>query len=154
MADGDDYSTRWMTHGDTLEVLGIESTLAVPAWTREDFEDVFEDDGVFGRVAVRLSDNRVVGYVVMQNHRRRVEIIRLVVAKPFRRQGVGTLLMMDIAMRLSNDRRPYLRVDVPEECLDMQLFLRHHGIRCVETVEDGNVYRFKHRVPQPMEVEE
>ena len=152
---GEDYGTRWLTSGMSQEVLGIESTLMVPAWDADDWSDLMSLPNSFGKVAVSLKDNRVVGYIAWITQQRRLEVVRMAVARPFRRQGVGTLLLMDLAMKLSNNRRPYLRIDVPEICLDMQLFLRHHGIRCTDVIEDGEtLYRFRHRVPQEMTVEE
>ena len=154
-----DYVMRWMVARDMPQIVGIERSLgSVPAWEETALRDLLRESNVIGMTVEHRLTEMVAGYVIYEMLPKRLEVIRLVVVPGHRRRNVATLMLDRLITKLSGNRRPYLRLDVPEECLDVQLWLRSRGVRCVRLVHDisGEVlaYRFRYRLPSPMTVEE
>ena len=73
-----------------------------------------------------------------------LKLLRFVVNKDWRKCGAGRMMLEKLFSKLSAHRRNQLIADVPEECLEMQLFLKRHGFRCTSIVDDAYrmVYAF------------
>lgn len=72
----------------------------------------------------------------------------LLIDRPYRRRGIGTLLARKITTRLAPSRRLAAIADVLETNLPAQLFFRSLGFRCVKTMRNApmpDVYRFSLR---------
>lgn len=94
---------------------------------------------------------RVVGFMVYELHKARIELLRLAVRPEFRREGVGRRMVARLVGKLTW-MRDRVALHVRESCLDAQLFLRDCGFRAVDVVrgcyaETGeDAYRFVYRV--------
>ena len=129
-------SIRWMVHDDLSIIPWIEQSAPDP-WGEGDYIALLGQRNVVARVSVDESDTPV-ATMVYAIQRQRVDVLRLLVAKQFRRQGHATALLSHLTR--PNARIKRFRFDVPEECLDLQLFLRTFGFRATRIL--GDVYRF------------
>jgi [ribosomal protein S18]-alanine N-acetyltransferase len=133
---------RWCIRRDLPEILAIEQASYDSPWTLADFAAVLGWRGVIGMVAGR--GGAVVGYVLYESCRRRLEVLNLAVDPGSRRRGVGSALLLTLAARLGG-RRQALGLWVADENLPAQLFLRAAGFRCIAVEEDD--YRLVYTAP-------
>lgn len=94
---------------------------------------------------------KVLGFMVYELHKTRIELLRLAVRPGFRREGVGRQIVAKLVGKLGV-RRDLIALHVRESCLDAQLFLRDCGFRAVDVVRGcyadtgEDAYRFVYRV--------
>jgi GNAT superfamily N-acetyltransferase len=123
------------------------------AWEAEAIVTAIRQDRILGQVVEEKGN--ILAWMLYRLDERRIFLIHFRVAEEYRRQGVGTLLLTPQIERLGYKqarRRHHLIVEVPEKCLDMQLFLRSHGLKAEEVIHshDGDIYRFRiSRSPSP-----
>jgi len=86
-----------------------------------------------------FKDNSLVAYLIYWVFKDKIEIKQIFVAPSFRRQGIGTELISKVFI---NDKivQRSLTIDVPDNCLDMHLFLK--GLGFTATVKDCETYSF------------
>lgn len=139
------FHVRWMIRRDLADVLEIERR----SFARPCGEDVFRDRlrrrNVIGMVAER--GEWVVGYMVYELHRDRIELARLAVADDRRREGAGRAMIDKLKGKLRPGRRTRIvaRLDEDDATLGACLFLAAMGFRAtLERGRDHDVYRFEH----------
>jgi len=140
---------RWMIKRDMEECLAADQD-GLPPWTEEDFLQALRERNTIGQVCER--GDKVLGFVVYELHKRRLEVLRLGVLPGYRRQGVATALVRKLLSKLSEHRRDRVLLDCPERALGAQLFLRTQGfkarfLRRGRGDEDGTI-RFEWRLPR------
>lgn len=98
----------------------------------------------------------IVGYVVYEKHKKRFDILNLVVDDDFTRKGGGTLLLSKMKKKLSK-HRTLLTFDLRESNLDAQLWLRKNKFKATgvardyfvdyhhETIEREDAFTFEYR---------
>jgi len=86
---------------------------------------------MFTHVAINQAQ-LVVGMVIYRVRPRHLRILQLGVHPDWRRQGVATQLWQRVLSKLHPERRSRLVVVVPEQCVDVQLFLRQQKVRALE----------------------
>lgn len=106
-------------------------------WTKSNFYDTFQIDGVAGAVA--YLGRVTAGYLILYTSADMTEIVNLVVDEPVRRNGVGKSLIdyaAGVAAACGSNR---LVANVRETNLDGQLFMKKQGFECVRI--DHEYYR-------------
>ncbi|MGE0377735.1 MAG: ribosomal protein S18-alanine N-acetyltransferase [Planctomycetaceae bacterium] len=135
------------------EVLRIEQQSFEFSWTEEDFLCCLRQRNCIGMVAER--DHQIVGFMIYELHKSRLNILNFAVARESRKQGVGTQMIVRLIDKLSQQRRKEILFEVRERNLDAQLFFKSQGFRAVrvlrghydDTTEDAYIMQF--RLDQP-----
>lgn len=132
-----DVSLRWFQTRDLPRILEIERQAFEDPWSEEDFDRLLWQSRSehLCRVAVQ-DDGRLVGYIVYQLHRRWMQILSMVVATDWRRQGIGGLLVRELTGKLVPGRRDRVECGVCETNLAAQVFFRSLGFRAVSILRD------------------
>lgn len=140
---------RWFEHGRDYDLLtAIDAHSHDEYWTRDDFKKELRKKSVVCRIA---EDGGVPkGFVLYELYLHRLYIIRIGVHPRYRKQGIGTELLADVATKLTKDRN-LIVAEVRESNLPLQLFLKKNGYRAVEvmrnyytdTGEDAFVFNYR-----------
>ena len=146
-----DVSVRWMIRRDMPEVLEIEDDSESP-WCEEVFVRYLKQRNCVGMVAEhdRQLDEIdeegnpqvecvVVGFMVYELHKNRIDVMNFAVHPSSRRRGVGMQMVKKLFSKLTADRRTRLRYDVREANLSGQQFLRRLGWCAVSVSRSGHV---------------
>ena len=144
-----DVQIRWLIRRDMPEVLRIEQESFEFSWTDEDFLCCLRQRNCIGMVAEY--DHQIVGFMVYELHKSRLNILNFAVAPEFRRHGVGTQMVTRLIDKLSQQRRSEILLEVRERNLDAQLFFRRQSFRAVnvvrchynDTEEDAYIMQFR-----------
>lgn len=134
---------RWGIRRDMASLLWIDSGSFEEPWTERDFTRRLAQRSIILMVAE--VGEEVVGFVVYELHEDRLHLLRLAVSPERRRQGVGMQMIAKLVGKLHGHRRDRLTLDVPEECLSAQLWLRALGVRAVSVDHDAETIRFEWR---------
>jgi ribosomal-protein-alanine N-acetyltransferase len=150
---------RWMIRRDMPEVLAIEAESFEFPWLEEDFIRCLRQRNCIGMVAEH--DDRVVGFMIYELAKNRIQVLNFCTAAEFRRRGVGTQMVAKLVGKLSAQRRTRIALEVRETNLAAQLFFRTSGFRAVsvlrnyyeDTPEDAYVmqYRFRQETLAPFQ---
>lgn len=149
---------RWMIQRDLPQVVQIEQSSFVPPWAAEDWRTHLRPGNVIGQVAelrLRPGDDdgafRVIACMAYELRKSSIGVTRLAVHPDFRRCGVGSLMLEKLYGKLSPYRRRSLKLEVPEDDLGAQLFLKAARFKAVQVArgEEGerDRYRFARRLP-------
>ena len=131
---------------DLIDVVDIARKACRNPWEEKDFLAAASTRNVVLQVAVR--GERIVGYVVRQNHKDFLQILNIAVHPDFQRHRIGEQIMESIQARLHRNRRKFVVLDVSEHDMGMQLFLRDQGYKAVAVQrdqfgEDDDAYVFE-----------
>ena len=150
---------RWMIRRDMPEVLGIEAESFEFPWLEEDFIRCLRQRNCIGMVAEY--DDRVVGFMIYELAKNRIQVLNFATAARYRRRGFGTQMIAKLIGKLSAQRRTRITLEVRETNLAAQLFFRDNGFRAVsvlrdyyeDTPEDAYVmqYRFRQATTAPFQ---
>jgi ribosomal-protein-alanine N-acetyltransferase len=112
------------------EILDIErDCFGRNAWTEEDFMCALTKRNCIGLCA-ELSE-RVVGYVIYELRKDRIDIVNLAVAPEFQRTGIGSDIVAKLRFKLDAQRREEISLLIRDGNLPGQLFFRSAGFRAV-----------------------
>lgn len=143
---------RWMIRRDMAEVIQIEQASFQFPWSADDFLHCLRQRNVVGMVAE--VESRVVGFMVYELHKHRIQLLDLAVSTDFRRRGIGGAMIARLASKLSTLKRSMIMVEVRETNLAAQLFFRDQGFRAISLLrefypdcpgEDAYLMQFKHQ---------
>jgi len=130
---------RWLIRRDLPEVLDIERASFASPWTEEDFLYYLRKRNVIGLVAEHAE--QVVGFMLYELHKPRLNLLKFAVHPDYRRQGIGEAMLTKLFGKLNGERRTRLTLLVGESNLDAQLFFRDMGLRATgilrEHFDDG-----------------
>lgn len=140
---------RWLIRRDMVDVLRIEQDSFEFAWSEEDFLSCLRQRNCIGMVAEH--DQQIVGFMIYELHKSRLNVLNFAVASEYRRQSVGTQMGQKLIDKLSQQRRNEILLEVRETNLPAQLFFKNHGFRAVkilrshydDTTEDAYVMRYR-----------
>lgn len=140
---------RWLIRRDMAEVLKIENESFEFAWTEENFLTCLRQRNCIGMVAEH--DQEILGFMVYELHKSKLNILNFAVSNETRRQGVGAQMVHKLIDKLSQQRRNEIILEVRESNLNAQLFFKNHGFRAVtilrnhydDTTEDAYVMRYR-----------
>ncbi|WP_169979618.1 ribosomal protein S18-alanine N-acetyltransferase [Tautonia rosea] len=126
---------RWMIRRDMPEVLAIEHASYEFPWCEEEFLRVLRQRNCIGMVAE--CGERVVGFMIYELHKSRLQVLNLAVAPEFRRMGVGRQMVAKLVGKLSSHRRTKILLQTRESNLSAQLYFRALDFRAVEVVREA-----------------
>src|SRR5262245_34555210 len=126
---------RWMIRRDMPEVLAIEHASSDFPWCEEEFLRVLRQRNCIGMVAEH--GERVVGFMIYELHKSKLQVLNFAVAPDFRRQGVGQQMVAKLVGKLSSHRRTRIVLQVRETNLPAQLFYKVLGFRAVEVLRES-----------------
>ena len=140
---------RWLIRRDMAEVLKIEHEGFEFPWTEEDFLSCLRQRNCIGMVAEH--DQQIVGFMIYELHKSRLNILNFAVGFGTRRHQVGSQMVQKLVDKLSQQRRNEIVLEVRETNLDAQLFFRNHGFKAVsvlrghydDTTEDAYLMRYR-----------
>lgn len=139
---------RWMIRRDYDYIIPIAQQSFPDPWEYRDFVYHQRQRDTIGMVAELNSD--VVGYVVYELHKNRIQIINLAVDPKYRRSKIGKAMIDKLIGKLSHERRNRIIAEVRVDNLPDQLFFRSCGFRVERTEihsETGeDFYCFKYRI--------
>lgn len=141
---------RWMIRRDLPEVLATDAASFGYPWSDDDFIRELQRRNCIGMVAESRGNGSIVGFMLYDMHKTRLQPIRMAVHPQYRRQGVGCAMCEKLKSKLSTHRRTALTFDLREANLCGQLFLRSQGFKCVgvtrecwpDSGEDAFVFRY------------
>lgn len=144
-----DVQIRWLIRRDMPEVLQIEQGSFVSPWTDEDFLCCLRQRNCIGMVAE--AEQQIVGFMIYELHKTRLQILNFAVAPEFRRSTIGSQMILRLIDKLSQQRRNEILLEVRERNLDAQLFYRKQGFRAIsvlrahydDTEEDAYILRYR-----------
>jgi ribosomal-protein-alanine N-acetyltransferase len=125
---------RWMIRRDMPEVLAIEHASFEYPWCEEEFLRVLRQRNCIGMVAEY--GERIVGFMIYELHRNKIQILDFATQAEFRRRGVGRQMVAKLVGKLSSQRRSRISLLVRETNLQAQLFFRVVGFRATEVVRE------------------
>jgi len=118
-----------------IDVLDIEKRSYTDPWSEEDFLRVLRQRNCIGMVAEQ--NNRVIGYMIYELHRNKIQVLNFVVHSNFRRIGVGTQLIEKLVAKLSSHRRNQITFIINELNLEtVGVFLRKLGFGAHSIMRD------------------
>jgi len=121
---------RWLIRKDMPRVLEIDSELGIEDDESEYLELLRKRNGI-GMVAE--VKGLAVAYVVYMLHNRSIEILHFAVDPHYCGRGVGRKFMDYMASKLAVRNRDHLTISVNEYNVELQVFLKAVGFRCVSS---------------------
>lgn len=145
---------RWMIRRDLDFVMAIEKeAFGQYAWSQGEFLIALRQRNCIGMVAER--NEEVVGYMVYELHKHRIELLNFAVRGRSQRLGVGTAMVDKLKSKLVYQRRKSIVLELRERNLDGQLFFRKAGFRCTGILygwyadyEDSTAYQMEYRAKE------
>ncbi len=125
---------RWLIRRDMPEVLDIERDSFEYPWTEEDFLCCLRQRNCIGMVAER--GHRIVGFMIYELHKSKLNILNFAVGPVIRRQGVGTQMIDKLIDKLSQQRRKEILLEIRETNLAAQLFFKSQQFRAVRVLRN------------------
>ncbi len=125
---------RWMIRRDMPEVLAIEHASFEFPWGEEEFLRVLRQRNCIGMVAEH--GERVVGFMIYELHKAKLQVLNFAVHPEIRRQGVGHQMIAKLVGKLSSHRRTRIALHIRESNLPAQLFYRSQGFRASEVLRE------------------
>lgn len=138
---------RWMIRRDMAEVQEIENLCFEFPWTEEVFVGCLRQRNAIGMVAER--GDHVVGYMIYELHKTRLDVLNFAVQPRWHRTGVGRSMVDKLKQKTGVQHRQWITCDVREHNLDAQLFFKAMGFRCTNTIRgayedtDEDAYRMQ-----------
>jgi [ribosomal protein S18]-alanine N-acetyltransferase len=139
---------RWMIYRDLPEVIAIDAQSFDEPFGESEFKDRLRQRNCIGMVA-EIGDV-VVGHIVYELHKTKLELIRLAVHDCYRRRGIGRHMLRKLCSKLAGDRRNRVTMNVDERSLAAHLWLKACDFRAVRVIAtaDEVCYRFVRREEQ------
>lgn len=137
---------RWMIRRDMAEVQEIENLCFEFPWTEDVFVGALKGN-VIGMVAER--GDHVVGYMIYELHKTRLNVLNFAVQPRWHGTGVGREMVDKLKQKTGVQNRQWITCDVREHNLDAQLFFKAMGFRCTNTIRgayedtDEDAYRMQ-----------
>jgi ribosomal-protein-alanine N-acetyltransferase len=125
---------RWMIRRDMVDVLRTERDSFEFSWTEDDFLKCLRQRNCIGMVAE--ADDRVVGFMIYELHKNKLNVLNFAVAPPYRRQGIGTQMIGKLVAKLTTHRRSKVTLAVRESNLSAQLFFRQQEFKAVKVLKN------------------
>jgi len=125
---------RWMIRRDMPEVVRIEKRSSGFPWWEEDFICYLRQRNCIGMVAEY--ENQILGFMVYQLYRTRIDISKLAVHPMWRHLGVGSQMISRLLDKLSLQRRSQITINVRETNLAAQWFLYENGFRAISVLRN------------------
>lgn len=125
---------RWCIRRDIFEVLEIEKQGFANPWSEDELLSCLRNRNCIAMVAE--IGEKVVGYMIYELEKTRLNLIKLAVHSGYRRRGVGSDMILKLIGKLSGHRRPILSVTLRETNLGAQLFFKRLGLKAIRVVKN------------------
>ncbi len=119
---------RYMIRRDLDAVAAMDKDLFDCPWTKAEFILALQQRNTVGIVSER--NEEVVGYMVYEIHRHKIQLLNFAVRARSQRLGVGREMVERLKSRLSFKQREMIATEVRESNLDAQLFFKAMGFKC------------------------
>ncbi|WP_173934631.1 GNAT family N-acetyltransferase [Chelativorans sp. Marseille-P2723] len=125
------FAVRPVEIADAPALAALHSEDFARSWSDGEFEALLAQSTVFGFAAVEEGDpsGRLCGFVLARSAGGEAEILTLVVPRPFRRRGIGYLLMDAVLRALHGERADALFLEVDENNTAALALYRRLGFR-------------------------
>ena len=149
---------RWMIRRDMPEVMRTERASFEFAWTEDDFLRCLRQRNCIGMVAEQ--NDVVVGFMIYELHRTRLNVLNFAVHPTVRRQGIGGMLVAKLVYKLISHHRQKITLAVRERNLGAQMFFRSHAFQATKLLrnyyEDSgeDAYQMEFQAPRSEPFEE
>ena len=121
---------RWLVSRDMAEVLDIEQESFEYPWSEEDYQRCLRSRNCIGMVAEYHGE--VVGYMIYELAKNKIQLLNMATAKQYRRSGVATQMVAKLIGKLTLQRRNRITFEIRETNLPAQLFFRTVGFRATQ----------------------
>lgn len=125
---------RHMIRADILKICAIEALCFDSPWTVGDFIRCQRQRNCMGQVA--CIGPVVVGYIIYEVSRDRIEILNLGVSPFHHRLGIGRALVERQQGKLTHERRQRITLTVRETNLEALLFFKSLGFLATQVIRD------------------
>lgn len=140
---------RWMIRSDMPEVLAIERQSFGNPWAEQEFILALRQRNCIGQVAEH--NDIIVGFMLYELFKHRLELINLAVLCDSRRQGVGSALIDKLKTKCSAERRHTIVADIPVSNEHSHLFFKANGFLATGLMfdkpngeEDSYIFEYEH----------
>lgn len=116
---------EWARKNDLPKLIDIDSACNPVPWTEQEMIGHLRCRNKIGMVALRAGE--VVGFCLYELNKQAIGILNIGVDPDWQRFGVGSLMIVKLINKLSFERRNRMFMDVIEDNLPLQLFLRDMG---------------------------
>lgn len=120
---------RWMIRRDLPRVMQIDDMCFDFPWKKEEYIRTLRQRNNIGMVAE--FDGEVVGYMIYELHKSRLDLLTFGVDPAYARRGVGSGMIDKLKSKLSVDRREKIAARVADSNLDANSFFRSQGFKAV-----------------------
>lgn len=127
-----DLQIRWLIRRDLVSVLDIETRSYRNPWSEEDFLTTLRAKNCIGMVIEK--DKKIVGSMIYELYKSRLEIMNFTVDPEVRRRGVGRAMVQRLVDKLHQQRRKCIGLYLRETNLDAQHFFKAVGFRALSVV--------------------
>lgn len=139
---------RWLIRRDMDEVMEIEKRSFDHPWSEEEFMCALRERNTIGAV---IEDNtQIIGYMIYELHKGKLELLNLAVKPIERRNGYGRQMIERLIAKLEQQQRNAIECTVTDANLNAQLFLQSCGFKAVRVVKDAwngsDAYLFRYRL--------
>lgn len=133
-----EHNIRWLIRKDMPIILEIEQQSAEIPWSEDTFISHLRQRNVIGMIIE--NSHTILGFMLYYIHKNRIELIKIVSHPNYRRSKIGTAMINKLKSKLSFQRRNKITMEVDENNLTGQLFLKNCGFKCVYILnKDENV---------------
>ena len=129
-------SIRWMIRADLQNVVEIEARAGENKWSMEDFLRRLQRRDCIGKVCVGADDTKILGYIVYELHEDHLHISNFTVDNKYQRKSIGFHMMENMKSKLSEHRRTFIEMEIRENNLEGQLFLKQMNFACDDIIKD------------------
>ncbi|WP_163270395.1 ribosomal protein S18-alanine N-acetyltransferase [Chelativorans alearense] len=126
-----DFTVRPLESADSDAVAALHAEDFARPWTDDEFAALIAQDAVFGFVAVEVGavGAKPCGFVLARLAAGEAEILTIAVSRPFRRRGLGRMLMDAVLRALHAERAEALFLEVDENNQPAVALYRRLGFR-------------------------
>ena len=125
---------RWLVSRDMAEVLEIEQESFEFPWSEEDYLHCLRSRNCIGMVAEYHGE--VVGYMIYELAKNKIQLLNMATARLYRRCGVATQMVAKLIGKLTLQRRNRITFEIRETNLPAQLFFRSAGFRATQILKE------------------
>ena len=125
---------RWLVSRDMAEVLDIEQESFEFPWTEEDYLRCLRSRNCIGMVAEYYG--QVVGYMIYELGKNKIQLLNMATASRFRRCGVATQMIAKLIGKLTMQKRNRITFEIRETNLPAQLFFRSVGFYATQILKN------------------
>jgi len=127
---------RWFVRRDFPEILNIESKSFDFPWQENDFVITLRRRTCIGMVAETKEKEKVVGYMIYEFHKSRINMLNFAVHQNWRCRGVGCQMIGRMISKLSSQGYKRITTEIRETNLTGQIFLQKRGFKAINILHN------------------